>query len=67
MLPDFFSFVLFFVFSRPRAGLATVSSSFCGLATSTLNVRNNRTTFKYLVVALYLQPMQYVIYYYYHV
>ena len=36
-----FSFVLFSLFSRPRAGLATVLSSFFGLATNTLNVRNN--------------------------
>ena len=34
-------FVLFSLLSRPRAGLATVLSSFFGLATNTLNVRNN--------------------------
>ena len=34
-------FLLFSLFSRPRAGLATVGSSFFGLATNTLNVRNN--------------------------
>ena len=36
-----FYFVLLSLFSRPRAGLATVYSSFFGLATITLNVRNN--------------------------
>ena len=36
-------FVFFFsLFSRPRAGSVTVKSSFLGLATNTLNVRNNR-------------------------
>ena len=35
------SFVLFSLFSRPRAGLATVLSSFFGLATNALNVSNN--------------------------
>ena len=39
-LPDFF-FFLFFPVSRTRAGLATVRSSFFGLATNTLNVRND--------------------------
>ena len=34
-----FSFVLFSLFSRPRAELATVQSSFFGLTTNTLNVR----------------------------
>ena len=33
--------VLFSLSSRQRAGLATVQSSFSGLATNTLNVRNN--------------------------
>ena len=33
--------VLFSLFSRPRAGLATVQRSFFALATNTLNVRNN--------------------------
>ena len=38
-------FLLFsFPFSRPRAGLVTVQSSFFGLATNTLNVRNNCKT-----------------------
>ena len=38
-----FYFLLFSLFSRPRAGLATVKGSFVffGLATNTLNVRNN--------------------------
>ena len=36
-----FSSDFFFLFSRPRAGLATVYSSFFGLATNALNVRNN--------------------------
>ena len=36
-----FSVVLFSLLSRPRAGLATVQSSFFGLATNTLNVKNN--------------------------
>ena len=36
-----FYFVLFSLFSKPRAGLATVQSSFFGLATNTLNARNN--------------------------
>ena len=35
------SFVPFSLFSRPRAGLATVLGSFFRLATNTLNVRNN--------------------------
>ena len=41
-LPDVF-FLLFFpcLNSRPRAGLATVLSSFFGLASNALNVRNN--------------------------
>ena len=39
-LPDFLFFI-FSLFSRPRAGLATVYSSFFGLATSRLNVRSN--------------------------
>ena len=39
-LLDFF-FFLFSLFSRPRAGLATVLSSFFGLATNALIVRNN--------------------------
>ena len=33
--------VLFSLFSRPRAGFSTVKSIFWGLATNTLNVRNN--------------------------
>ena len=33
-----FSFIIFPLFSRPRAGLATVQNSFFGLATNTLNV-----------------------------
>ena len=36
-----FSFVLVSLFSRPRAGLATVPRNFFGLATNMLNVRNN--------------------------
>ena len=39
-LPDFFIFFIS-LFSRSRAGLATVYSTFFGLATYTLNVRNN--------------------------
>ena len=34
-------FVIFSLFSRPRAGLLTVQSSFFGLATNTLNVMDN--------------------------
>ena len=34
-----FSFVLFSLFSRPRAGLATLYSSFFGLSTNTLNAK----------------------------
>ena len=34
-------FMLFVLFSRPRAGLATVKSSFLELATNTLNVKND--------------------------
>ena len=36
-----FYFVLFSLFRRPRAGLATVQCSFFGLATNTLNMRDN--------------------------
>ena len=39
-LPDIF----FFLFSRPRAGLATVESRFFRLATNALNVRKNNNS-----------------------
>ena len=41
MLPDFF-FFLFSLFSRPRAGLATVLCSSLALAANTLYVRNKK-------------------------
>ena len=37
------------LFSRPRAGLATVKSSFFGLATNTPNVRNNNNSDFFLI------------------
>ena len=40
----FYIFVLFSLFSRPRAGLATMVSGFFGLATNTLNVGNNNNS-----------------------
>ena len=40
-VPDFSFFYLFSLLNRPRAGLATVRSRFYGLASSTLNVRDN--------------------------
>ena len=42
-----FYFVLFSLFSRPRAELATVLSSFFGLATNTRSVRNNNKSVEY--------------------
>ena len=52
MLPDFL-FCSFSLFSRPRAGLATVSSSsFFELATNTLNVRNNNNNCALTLIAI---------------
>ena len=53
-----FSFVLFSLFSRPRAGLATVQSSFFGLATNTLNVRNNNNNNNNLGISFVLISVQ---------
>ena len=41
VLPDFLFSFLFSLFSRPRAGLATMLSNSLGLAINTLNVRNS--------------------------
>ena len=54
-LPDFFSSFLS-LFSRSRAGLATVSSSFFGLATNTLNVRNNKNNCRPDVTTIIVEP-----------
>ena len=54
-----FHFVLCFLLSRPRAGLANVQSSFFGLlATNTLNVRNINNI---ITILLYL-VMDYVVF-----
>ena len=43
-LPEFYLFAIFSLFSRPQVGLATAyCDKFLGLATNTLNVRNNNT------------------------
>ena len=56
-----FHFVLCFLLSRPRAGLANVQSSFFGLlATDTLNVRNNNNI-TLITILLYL-VMDYVVF-----
>ena len=43
-----FLVVVFSLFIRPRARLATVLSRFFGLATNTLKVRNNTVFFWYI-------------------
>ena len=54
-----FSFVLFSLFSRPRAGLVTVKSSFFSLATNTLNVSiNNINNKPCLASHVVLPPLQ---------